>query len=811
MTGRAATAAVWLLALLVLVPTARADDDGSVDIDAIEQDVAAARARLKFVRDYVERGDQALLANARKTFSEAETQFLLDNFEGCAALLLDAVDVPAFRQDPSYPRALYYLGESLFQTSSYLDARRYLREAVRLMKPGRQYQDALVRLIDMADRTGDFTGIDEYYAAARRAGPLRPEVVYLYAKWTARRSDLPAAERRQRADADFASLSPGQPFHPQALYFRGAMKVSAAQVELAQARALAAQVKDRQAPERQEALRARAAQLLDEAAQRFQEVLALPVSDPPDAVVERVRGLANLALARIAYEQGRYSEAVDRYQQVDRRSEEYNDALFETAATFVKMGRYEQAHRTAEILLIIGKDSPVAPEAQLLQGNLELQLGRHDNAYETFADVVRKLSPVRDQILAVVQRPDPVAYFDELLKKREGALDITTLLPRPAQSWVAVDREIEVARSISGELDQGQVDLRESEQLISKMLDVLKVARVNHFPQFQEGAQHAVQVSNALTALEGQLVRLQMALLGDDLPEPLRQRLALLEAERAELDLKFKNLPTTEAQYEARQERFLKRVAELEEKSFDLRRQVDGMRAELVGMRKYWDDTKKQRRVSRAADAERQSEFEQYLQLIGQLEEARVEINRQIATERATAFGQAVGGDLEEDLRVRYRQQLLEMQKIISDAKQGLGADRNAKLARIDRSRVEIDRLHTDLAGLRQRMREKAQERAGDYMARIKQEQQLLEEYARQIGAIENDTRHLVGEIAYGSFTRVGRQFHDLVLRGDVGIVDVAWGQKRERSDRISSLVQDRDRELRKLQAQFSEVLSDGD
>lgn len=811
MTRRAATAAVWLLALVVPVPDARADDGGSVDIDAIERDVAAAGARLKLVRDHVDRGEQTLLANARKTFSEAETQFLLDNFEGCAALLIDAIEVPAFREDPSYPQALYYLGESLYQTSSYLEARRYLREAANRLKPGRQHQNALVRLIDLADRTGDFTGIDDYYAAARRAGPLRPEVVYLYAKWTSRRGDLPAAERMRRADADFASLSPGQPFYPQAVYYRGAMKVAAAQVELSQARLLAAQVKDRQAPERQEALRARAGQLLDEAAQRFEEVLALPVSDPPDPTLERVRGLSNLALARVHYELGRYSEAVDRYQQVDRRSDEYNDALFETAATFVKMGRYEQALRTAEILLIIGKDSPVAPEAQLLQGNLELQLSRHDAAYETFADVVRKLSPVRDQILAVVQRPDPVAYFDELLKQREGALDIRTLLPKQAQSWVAVDREVNVARSIAGELHQGQVDIAESEQLIRKMLDVLTVARVNHFPQFQEGANLAVQVSNALTALEGQLVRLQMALLGDDLPEHLRRRLAQLEAERAELDLKFKNLPTTEAQYEARKDRFLKRVAELEEKSFDLRRQVEGMRAELVGLRKYWDDTKKQRRVSAAHEAERQSEFEQYLQLISQLDEARLEVNRQIATERATAFGQAVGGDLEEDLRVRYRQQLFEMQKIISEAKQNFGADRNARLARVDRSRVEIDRLHTELGGLRQRMREKAQLRATDYVARIKQEQQVLEEYARQIGAVENDTRHLVGEIAYGSFTRVGQQFHDLVLRGDVGIIDVAWGQKRERSDRISSLVQDRDKELRKLQSQFSEVLSDVD
>lgn len=812
MTSRAATSmAVSLLACAALLPNTARAGSGAVDIDAVERDIALTRTRLNFVRDFVERGDEDALEQANRAFSDAETQFLLDNYEGCAALLLNAVAVPAFRRSESYAQALYYLGEALYQTSSYLESRRYLREAVGIMPLGRQHQNAIARLIDLADRTGNFEGIDDYYAAAKRAGPLRSDVVYLYAKWTSRRKDLTFEDRTRRAAVDLAGIAPGEPFYAKALYFRGALKVMAARPFLAKMRELARQAKGRDDPARQERLLAQAAGILDESVVLFEKVLALPEESTVDKDHVRVRSLSNLALARIHYELGRYSQAVDHYQQVSRESEDYNDSLFETAATFVKMERYEQALRTADILLLIGKDSAVAPEAQLLRGNLQMRLTRFDEADETFADVVATLSPVREQVYAVIKRPDPIAYFDELLKQRDGALDIRTLLPKAAQPWLAVDKEVRVARSVGDELSQGQAAIEESLQLAQKLLDTLALGQLNLFPQYQEGNSHAVQLSNALTALEAELVQLQIQLLGGDLPDHLSNRLRTLESQRAELDNTFKMLPRTASQYEERKQRFLDRIAELEGKSFDLRRQIDGMRAELVGLQKYWGDTKKERASRPLIEGERQSEFQQYLLLIEQLEEARLAVNRQIAIERATAFGQAVGGHLEEDLRTQYRRQLLEMQEIISEASPRLGSERGARLERVNKARVEISAIQKELVALRKSMTERAQLRAQDYVEQIKEERHFLEEYSRQVEAVEGDTIHLVGEIAYGSLTRVGQQFNDLVLRGDVGGIDVAWARKQERSDRISALVQDRDKELKRLQSLFSEVLDNAE
>lgn len=805
--------ALVAFALALSVPGgARADVEEPVDIDRIEREIQSVRSRLGIVRDFVERGELSMLERAKQRFSEGETQFLLENYEGCASLLLDSLDVPAFQKEPSYPLALFYLGESLYQTRGYMQARRYFREAISRMKPGRQFQDAIVRLIDLSDRTRDFSGIDAYYTAARAAGNVRPEVIYLYAKWTSRRTDVPFADRIARADADFARLTPGQAYYPQSLYFRGALKVMLAEGPLAQARALAREDKARQQPAKQEALKKQGEALLSEASAFFTKVLELPVPTGKDATaLGRVRDLANIALARVYYELGKFGEAVDRYQEVARNSVEYNDALFETAAAFVKLGSYEQAMRTSEILLLIARDTTVAPEAQLLQANLALRLGRHDKAAQVFGEVVQTYLPVRDQIAAVLARPDPVAYFDSLLEKREGALDVRTLLPRPAQPWVAIDREVNEARAIAGELAEARTAIDAGHAQANKLLDTLAASTVNLFPGLQEGNGHAVQLSNALATLEARLVRLQVELLGSGISAEHRERLAALEKERAELDVKFRDLPRTQEQYEERKARYLRRIADLEKKSFDLRRKVDGMRAELVGLRKYWEDTKADRRGSAQTEVERRSEFDQYQLLVEQLDETRLAVDRQLASERATVQGQATGGELEEELRRRYRQQLVEMQKIITEANPQVDPRDRALLDRVGRSRVEIDGIQGDLTALRGKLRLKAQERAQDYIAKVKEEQKALDEYGRKADSVEGETRHLVGEIAYEAFRRVGRQFDDIVLKGDVGIIDVAWARKKERSDRIASLAKDSEREIKLLTEQFEEVRNDAD
>ena len=88
---------------------------------------------------------------------------------------------------------------------------------------------------------------------------------------------------------------------------------------------------------------------LEQAAAQFQQVSSLPVQTARDA---EIRELSLLAQGRVLRELGRYDDAVDRYNQVDRQSERFIDALYEVAWTQVKKGDFERARNATEILLL---------------------------------------------------------------------------------------------------------------------------------------------------------------------------------------------------------------------------------------------------------------------------------------------------------------------------------------------------------------------------------------------------------------------------------------------------------------------------
>lgn len=803
--------AAFLAVVCVFVVDARlqvavAQEGGLVDA---ERELALLRERYERVLSYAEREEQDALLRARKDFSEAETQFLLDNFEGCTALLLDVIATPAFRTDELFPQALYYLGESLFQTSGFAEARRYLTEAVNLLPPGRLSQNSLSRLIMLAERMREPGDVDELYARARARGSVRSEIVYRYGKWTAERVDLPFAERLKKAEDAFASIPRDDVYYARASFYRGALKVREARPYLERANTLARQAKGYDAPEHQAALRNRAGELLEEASARFQGVLEL---DPESfgATTSEVQRSAQLALARIAFEQARYLDAVDYYGRVPKNSDEYADAVYELAATYVKLGRYDQAIRAAEIFLLIARESTGGPEARLLLGHLQLQASQFDKASESFDEVLRLLAPVREQVHLLTSQPDPVAHLDALLKGDEASGDIRQLLPPLARPWID-GAELTAAQAVGDELEVGKSALAEAETLAKSLLDTLDSAQLNLFPGMQESVGQVIQLSNALMSLEARLVHEQTSILRTEIGSGFKSRLDKLEQEREELGRKFASLPRTEAQYEERKARFLRRVAELEEMSFDIRRQIGGMRAELTGLRRYWDETAGGRSLSAAQEAERASEFRQYLTLISQLEEARLFINKELATERATAVGHAVGGELEEELRGRYRAQLHEMEALVREAIPALSRTDAERLARINSLRADVGSLQDEVTGLRNRLQERAKTQAAHFRDRIREEQQALESHAKEVASVEGEARHFVGEVALESFRNVAATFDRLMLQADVGLVDVAWAHKQDRSHEVSSLVQDREAALRELRQAFSEVLVDDD
>ena len=79
------------------------------------------------------------------------------------------------------------------------------------------------------------------------------------------------------------------------------------------------------------------------------------------------------------------------------------------------------------------------------------------------------------------------------------------------------------------------------------------------------------------------------------------------------------------------------------------------------------------------------------------------------------------------------------------------------------------------------------------------------------MASTSTQAKGLVGRIAFDSFRRVRASFYDLVLKADVGVVDVAFTRKQDKTIQIQKLSAQKDRELKALDEEFKEVLKDVD
>src|SRR5262249_26122171 len=131
----------------------------------------------------------------------------------------------------------------------------------------------------------------------------------------------------------------------------------------------------------------------------------------------------------------------------------------------------------------------------------------------TYNSVINTYAPVRDEIssLLTINR-DPVAYFDKLLARREGDLEVTHLLPSIAVKWATTQQEVSDAVQMVGDLEIGRTGVREAKETADRILQALNTRALEAFPELQEGHTRAGAVASALTHVDEELVHLEAEL-----------------------------------------------------------------------------------------------------------------------------------------------------------------------------------------------------------------------------------------------------------------------------------------------------------
>ncbi len=748
----------------------------SARLDQVSGQLNAAEENLRFVEtQYTERPEPGDEEGLLRRYSNGEIQYLLGDWSNASVLFYDLVSDPKFRSHARYPDALFYLSDSLYQQQNHVGARLYLRELLS-HSDTRRYRDALVRYLEIAGRLNQFTGLDEYIERARRlsGGQMPPELEYVYAKWLFKRTDLPDAERRGRARAAFTPLAAtqGGRYQKQSAYFLGVLSVQEGDYA--------------------------------GAVERFRP-LAADTSTEPE--LKRLKELASLSLGRLLYELGRYDEALDRYTEIPRDSESFVDSLYEIAWVHVKKGDPEKAKNATDILLLVAPESTIAPDARVLQGHLQLKLRHYDEATATYEDVIGTYKPVRDQVDALLKvNQDPIAYFDKLLARNERTLDVTTLLPPMALKFATTQEEVAQAVAMVKDIDTSRESADESKAIATRILQALDERGQEVFPELQEGYLRAESVDSALARTEQWLVQVEADVLRERLTPEERTALDALRRDAEPLRIRFARLPTSQQEVEARKERMQERVDELDRDAFRLGYELQSMTAIATAVRKWVDDTRSERQNTPEEEKEFLTQLGNEEQMVASLQVKLEQLRARLADERTSANTSVAGEDV---IRTQYREMLLREHALLAAAESRLSGDDAVLVGRTHEARQRAEALRARVELTRQVLRAQVEQRGKLIREKVLVEQQLLQGYHQEVATVAGDARNLVGRIAYESFKKVRQQFYDLVLKADVGLVDVAFTRKQDKTTEIQKLSSQKDQELQSLEVEFKEVLED--
>ena len=403
---------------------------------------------------------------------------------------------------------------------------------------------------------------------------------------------------------------------------------------------------------------------------------------------------------------------------------------------------------------------------------------------------------------------DPAAYFEQLLTAKGKAFDVATLLPPVAQQWATSQKDVAEAQDVVTDLQESQAGIVESHRIVDKINErIVSAGTMDAFPALQEGFARASAVDAALLGFDRQLVALEQGLLGRYLSTEDRQALAEIQRQRATLQARFDALPKTAAEIDARRSEKVGRLQGLRRDLFKLSLVIQSERAQLVAIRQMQVQTASNRATKPADEAKFSEDLQRELSGLDALDGRVGDLRRDLKDDEALAGAAGAGEDTR--LRQAYAAAVQREADLLSRARDASGGETGEVDQRVRGLRARIDQLRTRDANALDAFRQAAISQADVIRQKIVIESQNLDQYSQEVAATQGSASGLVGRIAFVSFRQVRQSFYDLVLKADVGIIDLAWTRKRDETDKIQKLATDEDRELRVLDDDFKEVLGD--
>jgi tetratricopeptide (TPR) repeat protein len=760
-----------------------------------QEAVATAQGELSYVSQNLANVQSAVavakseLQTPEQRLANGELLFRMGDYDRATVILSEILE--EFPDTPSYPDALWLLGETYYAKRDYLEARRDYNQLVdHGTEPRFQayFGRALARLVDVSLRLDEPPEkLAPIFEKFNLVPPAQVDAALLYAKGKAYFRTGSWSEAAQA----FAQVARGTPYTHQARYFEGLVAMKAARAAPA-----VANKEGGARPNYKPAIEA------------FRAATELP----PDTSEHRhVVDLAWMAIGRLFYEMEQYQQATEAYSMVGRDSPEFDTMLYELAWVYVRIGDVQRAERALEVLSVSDPNSPYVGDGTLLRADLLLRAGAFDRALQLYETVRTQYDPMRAKVDAFLgSTKDVSAYYDKLAQQQLDVFDQkedqSEQLPPIAIRWAREAEDGELAFAVIEDVNSSKALLRRANQMVDRLTALTQTpTRVRAFPELEAGERTALGLLNRLSRARLVLARQ----LDEDEPSELGGEVGDVRAHRRALMASVQDLPVAPEDFGQRDQVGTRRWNTLSQALTERSMEVDALQASINGLHRLLSDGPQQGVARDPASIQRfQAELDAEEREIGRYRELLGELRREVEMGRAEVGLGDMRYQYDALARIQFRDLLDREMQLVASGAAGAGVQ---PFGRTSQPLLVWTRENEDkLVAIIQDLEKQVAARSAALQGKIEAERQNIVLYQQQLDAIDGNARDVVGHVAQRNFGLVRDRLRGIVLRADVGVTEEAWEVREEELDRVRTLQTDRARQEQVLDEELKEVRDDG-
>jgi len=735
--------------------------------DDVERKLTAYEAEARQLGTDLPQPNQRTQAQGQRRLVDAQVAYSLGDYDQAALMLFEL----SSKSGPDQETATFYLAESLYQKGDRGAARSYYDQLVQKGSTGRYYQPSLLRIVEIGIAQNDPGSLDQTIAQVNSlpGGAASPQVPYVRGKYAF------SVGKYDEAISDFTAVPKGSDKEYQAAYYTATSYVAKKE--------------------------------FDKAIEIFND---LTTRKPKTANDRRVEELAALALGRLYYERDQPGKSIDTYLLVDRKSDLFPDALYEVAWVYVKGKQFDKALTALELLHLSDPTSQKTPTVKILEGNLRIRKAQsirqiqingvidaksqldpqveYDKAAAVFTETHDAYMPSYEALKQMVDgNLDPASFLAQIAGRSSSVFQATAPIPEAAAQYLR--DEPAVQRVVAEETDLAEIesDLAESESTIQRLEAVLAANDKTAVYPLLQGRRTRIGV------IQDDLIRIRSALhdqLGGEGAET---------ASRKQLMQSYTAMPNAEQSYADHIAQVRAQYDVIEQGTGEVTSAIDSTQAMAVAMRKFANDS-----TTMPADQKKTvtTTLDDAFKEAQSIENELSAINREIQLGRDLA---GVGAD-----------EVIKARDIRSQLKQALDNEQRALVGRSNNQKVAALANRAALISDNLAQTEKAIDEAvtrgmAEVKTLIATERANIAAYKKELDDYNRESRAIGTGVLGASFKDVKAKFYDIVIRTDVGNVDVLWSQKEDDDDDLKRLNLSRQREMKQLKDEFRDILEGGE